>query len=67
MKKQISEGQARKYEKKLEDLRMQYEKLLRNVRNEEKDCYHREIAKLIEANQGLQQENERLRGELYDM
>ena len=43
---------------------MAYEKLIRNVRNEERDSYHREMAKLIEANKEMQKENERLRGEL---
>jgi hypothetical protein len=44
---------------------MAYEKLIRNVRNEERDSYHREMAKLIEANKEMQKENERLRGELF--
>jgi hypothetical protein len=64
-KNHVTEGQTRKYEKKLEELRMAYEKLIRNVRNEERESYHREMAKLIEANKEMQKENERLRGELF--
>lgn len=65
-KNHVSESQSRKYEKKLEDLRIAYEKLLRNVRAEERDSYHKEMIKLIEANKELQRENERLRGELFE-
>lgn len=65
-KNQASEGQSRKYEKKLDDLRIAYEKLLRNVRTEERDSYHKEMIKLIEANKDFQKENERLRGELFE-
>lgn len=34
-----NEGQNVKYEKKLDELRIAYEKLLRNVRNEERESY----------------------------
>ena len=65
-KNHVTEGQSRKYQQKLDDLRISYEKLLRNVRAEERDSYHKEMVKLIEANKELQKENERLRGELFE-
>jgi len=49
----VTEGQGRKYQQKLDDLRISYEKLLRNVRAEERDSYHKEMVKLIEANKEL--------------
>lgn len=61
-----NEGQNLKYEKKLDELRIAYEKLLRNVRNEERESYQKEMTKIIEANRDLQRENERLRGELFE-
>jgi hypothetical protein len=36
------------------------------VRTEERDSYHKEMVKLIEANKELYKENERLRGELFE-
>jgi hypothetical protein len=35
----MTEDQARKYDRKLDELRAQYEKLLKNVRQEERDVY----------------------------
>lgn len=60
------EGLARKYEKKLEELKTAYEKLIKNVRAEERDSYIKEMAKLVEANKDLQKENERIRAELFE-
>jgi hypothetical protein len=49
----MSEEQTRKYDRKLDELRAQYEKLLKNVRQEERVGYQAELQKIVSENQKL--------------
>ena len=49
----MTEEQARKYDRKLDELRAQYEKLLKNVRQEERVGYQAELQKIVSENQKL--------------